>query len=155
MKNNQFLPVQMSLLALIFGVLLMFSCQQDTPANAHANTHPDVAPDKSFEPFYQKFHQDSAYQMAHIHFPLQGLPQDVDSSSLAQKDFYWTRDSWKIQHDFVKSSGYSQTITAVTPNMVEELILHPSGQFGIVRRFAKLGDEWYLIYFSGLHRVRQ
>ena len=155
MKKKKLSFISISLLFFIASTLLVFSCKSDSAAEEQSNKHPNVEPDKSFAPFYAKFHQDSVYQMAHIMFPLQGLPQQVDSNSLAQKDFYWDKESWSFQRDLAEETGYTKQVKAIMPDMVEELILHPSGKFGIIRRFAKLGDDWYLIYFSGLNPIKQ
>lgn len=146
--KNKF--VKNSYVVLLLLLLIGFiSCKSDSQ-----ETHQErevFGPDESFAPFYDKFHSDSVYQLAHINFPLQGMPQRMDSTNLAKQDFFWDKESWVIQHDFdEKETGFTKSINAVSPTMVEEKIVDKSGQFGIVRRFIKLDDEWYLIYFSGL-----
>ncbi len=143
---------------LLMGFLLLgfFSCKSDTKEANQESEREVFVPDKSFAPFYDKFHQDSVYQLAHINFPLQGMPQRIDSSNLASQDFFWTKESWVIQRDFdEKATGFTKKINAVSPTMVEETIVDKSGQYGLVRRFVKLDGEWYLIYFSGLGQLKQ
>jgi hypothetical protein len=34
-----------------------------------------------------------------------------------------------------------------------ERIVHQSGEYGMMRRFARLGGQWYLIYYAGLNSI--
>jgi hypothetical protein len=108
-----------------------------------------------FRDFYAKFHSDTAYQMKHITFPLQGLPQDVDSATLADRDFFYTADTW-LKHqpiDFSKGE-FRQELTRFSDRMVMERIYRSDNAFGMERRFAKLEDnEWYLIYYVAPNRI--
>ncbi len=145
-------------LIFLMGLLLfgLISCKSDAKESNQEEEREVFVPDKTFAPFYARFHSDSVYQMAHINFPLQGMPERIDSTSLATKSFFWDKDSWVIQHDFdEKETGFTKNINAVSPTMVEEKIVDETGQFGIVRRFVKIDGEWYLIYFSGLGRISQ
>jgi hypothetical protein len=107
-----------------------------------------------FAVFYEKFHQDSAFQMAHIQFPMQGLPDNADSVTLASNTFRWDASNWKINKpiDFNKS-GFSQQVQPLGEGLVIEKIVHESGKYAMLRRFAKLDDQWYLIYYAGLNPV--
>ena len=151
--------VQYGLFLLVFFLFsCLTSCKTDTKMDSgEAQSEREVfVPDKSFAPFYDRFHSDSVYQLEHINFPLQGMPQRIDSTSLATRDFFWEKESWVIQHDFdEKATGFTKTINTISPEMIEETILDKSGQFGILRRFVKLDGEWYLIYFSGLGQRQQ
>jgi hypothetical protein len=102
-----------------------------------------------FREFYQKFHADSVYQHQHIQFPIQGLPSDVDSATVAENDFYFTEDVWKnhVAVDFSKGE-FSQDLLLISDRMVRERIYKTDNTYGLERRFAKLSDEqWYLIYY--------
>ncbi|HHB79427.1 MAG TPA: hypothetical protein ENK85_09380 [Saprospiraceae bacterium] len=150
LKKGNF-PFSKSIFLVGILFLLLFSCKSDPKTG---NKREIVKPDPSFAPFYKRFHEDSVYQMAHINFPLQGLPQKMDSTNLASQDFFWDKESWTIQHDFDEAeTGFTKHINAVTPEMIEERIVDKTGEFEVVRRFVKLNGEWYLIYFSGLHRI--
>ena len=106
--------------------------------------------------FYQSFHMDSAYQMDHIIFPLQGLPADADSLTIAHNNFTWEQETWRLHYpiDF-ETSDFTRQITPLSDDIVVELIVHRSGQAGMMRRFAKMGDDWYLIYFADMNRIKQ
>lgn len=139
------------LLILALGCLTTISCNnkpQETQEQATGLT--------DFEIFYNKFHQDSLYQLDHIVFPLEGLPRDVDSTTLANKDFKWQKEDW-VMHRKLGEGDQDFRIewTNFGPDLVIEKIIHGSETLGMVRRFAKMGDEWYLIYYAGLNRIAQ
>jgi hypothetical protein len=142
---NKLLPVFFVLLLLAFG------CKKKNSIPAS----PDMANlPQEFRRFYDKFHADSVYQLKHIQFPLQGLPSDVDSATLVDKDFYFTQDVWKLHQlvDF-NTGEFSQSIKPLTERMVVEQIFKSDNSFAIERRFAKLSDnEWYLIYYIAPNR---
>lgn len=105
--------------------------------------------------FYNRFHQDSAFQMDHILFPLEGLPSYADSSMLQAREFRWTRDNWKLQRGFDVTSGFEREFTPVTERIIVERMVHESGDFAMERRWAFLKEDWYLIYYAGINRVQQ
>jgi len=139
----------------VFLALVLFiACknkQQPSPPPA-----PGAASElpEGFAEFYQQFHNDSVFQMAHIVFPLQGLPGDADSLTIARDDYHWPAESWKMMHSFdFQMSDFRRELYTVNENMVVERIIHKSGELGMVRRFAKVAGEWHLIYYTGLNRL--
>ena len=109
-----------------------------------------------FETFYELFHQDSLYQMEHIAFPIAGMPSFTDEESVADPNFRWTPDNWKMHKPFhFKDSEFKQSFRVIGTDVVEETILHNQGQFGMVRRFALVGGEWNLIYFADMNPVKR
>jgi hypothetical protein len=135
----------------LFSILLFcFSCKKketvDTAAMQQLPT--------DFVDFYQKFHSDSLFQQQHINFPLLGLPQDVDSATLVDRDFYFTADTW-IMHqpvDFSKGE-FKQDISTIGNRLITERIFKSDNSFAIERRFAKLSDnEWHLIHYIAPNR---
>jgi hypothetical protein len=124
-----------------------FSCNQ--PGDSPANNTGD------FEDFYRRFHEDEAYQMAHITFPLEGLPAHADSELLAAGTFRWDMEDWEPHRPFdATNSEFRRELTALGDDLVIEKIVHRSGAFGTLRRFARLGGEWYLIYYAGMNRMQ-
>ena len=117
----------------------------------------DVQPDiQTFEAFYEEFHKDSTYQMLHITFPLEGLPSDADAETIAAGDFRWDAENWELHRPFnFATNDFERDLVAFGNDIVIEKIIHRSGQFGTIRRFAKMGDEWYLIYYAGMNRIAQ
>lgn len=111
---------------------------------------------EGFTEFYQRFHADSLFQIEHIVFPLQGLPDDADSLTIVTDNFRWQMEDWRMQRPFdFEMSDFRREILPVNENMVVEKIVHTSGEMGMVRRFAKVAGEWHLIYYAGMNRLRK
>lgn len=142
----------------VFLLLAFVACKnsQTTPAGtADSTTEADALPE-GFAEFYQQFHSDSLFQVEHIVFPLEGLPNNADSATVAAKTFRWTPETWRMQRqvDF-QVSEYKREIVPLTESIVMERIVHSNGQFGMVRRFAIVGGDWHLIYYAGVNRLMQ
>jgi hypothetical protein len=141
---------------IILLLLFLSACtnnQQKPAADAAGSSQPVQLPE-GFADFYQKFHSDSLYQAGHIVFPLEGLPDNADSLTIAGNDYRWLPENWKMQRQFdFEMSEYKREIVPLNENMVLERIVHQSGAFGMVRRFAKVGGEWHLIYYAGMNRL--
>lgn len=140
-----------------FFILLfaLFSCKNEAkqPDSPVAETTELPA---GFADFYQKFHSDSLFQIAHITFPLEGLPNNADSAIVNDQTFRWTLETWRMQKQFdFQVSEYKREIVPLTETLVMERIVHNSGQFGMLRRFSVVGDEWHLIYYAGVNRLMQ
>lgn len=105
-----------------------------------------------FEEFYTRFHQDSLYQIQHIQFPLQGVSSNPTDHHSA---FRWYRKDWRMHHLFdEQTTGFQSTFTRLGDDFVIERIDHRNGQYGMERRFSRLGDqEWFLIYYAALHPI--
>jgi len=109
-----------------------------------------------FAQFYERFHRDSAFQMERIVFPLQGLPRRADSLILGGETYYWRRENWKMQRDFnFEGSDYNRTLKPVGNQIMVEEITRQSGQFGMMRRWAKIDGEWHLIYYAALNKLKK
>ncbi|RMD68389.1 MAG: DUF4348 domain-containing protein [Bacteroidetes bacterium] len=137
--------------AVVLIAFLLAACRQQQ-ADTDQPMPQQLPPD--FVAFYERFHQDSAFQMAHIAFPLEGLPPEVDSATLAAGTFRWTPENWTLHRPFDPDSGFERTFVVYNDRMILEKLVHRNGQLGMARRWAKVGDEWQLIYFAGLNRVQ-
>lgn len=100
-----------------------------------------------FIAFYQKFHSDSAFQWAHVIFPLTSVTQD---SSGLDSTITWTRENWVPHMMIVPGEEWSVDFQMPLNNIVVEHIYARNGSFSIERRFARSKSDWYLIYYSGL-----
>jgi hypothetical protein len=121
------------------------------PTAENTNVSPTDKQDMTdFYAFYNKFHSDTAYQMAHISFPLEGKPTQ-GADLVAGEKFYWQREDWAPHRpiDF-ETSPFERRIIPLGNDLVLEYIAHKKMNAGMMRRFAKLGDEWYLIYYEGM-----
>ncbi|MEL7120376.1 MAG: hypothetical protein AAFO07_13075 [Bacteroidota bacterium] len=135
---------RVSLICLLFVALISFSCQEKKDENL-----------ESFLEFYDQFHQDTAFQMAHIDFPLEGLPSGADSLFASNEKFYWQKEDWefhqKIEFEY---SEFTQNLQFFSEDLLVEKIVHNTGSYGMMRRFAKYDGEWYLIYYAGPNRLK-
>lgn len=127
----------------ILVVLLGFSCKRNAEL-------------ERFEDFYVRFLQDSAYQLQHVLFPLEGIPDNALGSGADLQNFRWEKSNWEIHKpiDF-KTSDYTQELRTFGDELVIERITHESGDYGMLRRFARIDKEWMLIYYAGLNPIQK
>lgn len=123
-----------------------FSCKSKSSAPANDKVETGLALPDGFEGFYEKFHQDSLYQMAHIQFPVQGL-------RTTEGTIYHTQEEWRMQKELTEDSKFTRKIYPLGEDIVEDVIMDSKGEFGMKRRFAKFGEEWFLIYYSGMNHI--
>ncbi len=106
-----------------------------------------------FEQFYIQFHEDSLYQINHILFPLRGLPTNADSLTVSNGNFHWQKEDWQIHKPFNSKKGaYSRDFLSLGDVITEEIFTKDG--FGMQRRFMKTDDEWFLIYYSSMNKMR-
>ncbi len=107
-----------------------------------------------FVAFYEKFHQDSAFQMTHINFPLDGYPTQADSS-IAETGFRWTADKWQMHRlENFSDSLYTRDFDLTVPGVVAEITRQKDTPFGSYRRFYKRNNEWFLIFYSDMNTMK-
>ncbi|MFM8449366.1 MAG: hypothetical protein ACKOAY_04610 [Haliscomenobacter sp.] len=118
--------------------------------------HRKEADTTHFEIFYERFHRDSAFQMQHILFPLEGLPDNAYSAGKNLDAFRWEQKDWVIHQpiDF-KTSGFKRELQAFNKDLIVERIVHESGDYAMLRRFARINGQWTLIYYAGLNPIQQ
>jgi hypothetical protein len=117
-----------------------------------SNTETERMPE-DFETFYVKFHDDSLYQIAHVLFPLRGLPTNADSLTVAGGNFHWQESDWKMHKPFNSKKGEYQRNFLSLGDVITEDITTKDG-FGMQRRFMKTDGEWYLIFYSAMNKMR-
>lgn len=111
---------------------------------------------RDFVAFYERFHADSVFQKAHVQFPLAGLPDNADSTLLRNGHFQWEAATWKIHRSIDFSGGeFTRQIQTLGDGLIIERILHRSARFAMERRFARINDEWMLIYYAGLNPIEE
>ena len=105
-----------------------------------------------FSNFYYQFHTDSSYQMAHIQWPLRGVPDE--QLEPGQQFAFYAKD-WPLQRLIdAKNTGYVSAFTAVGNDLVIEKIVNQQEKAGLERRFFRRADqEWELIYYQGVRPV--
>lgn len=134
-------------------IVLLFIIASCKPQLQEANdTNVDLPMD--FQIFLEQFHSDSLYQINHINFPLQGIPTMMDSLYDAS-GYHWAKGDWVMHKGFDANEEFEQSFTLFTENMITEKITHISGKIEMERRFAKLDDEWHLIYYAAMNFIKQ
>jgi hypothetical protein len=137
----------------LFCVLIFSNCKQKTTANNLNNEEKTTLP-ADFTSFYEKFHSDSAYQMAHISFPLEGMPSGNQADSVDLATFRWTAASWRMHRaEQFDTQEFVRTFNMPIEGAVVETIVKKKTEFGTMRRFLKRGDEWFLIFYADINRI--
>lgn len=99
-----------------------------------------------FLAFYNQFHEDSIFQMEHINFPLKGIKAIEDTGG--GEEYSYSKEEWIIHKPFDDMGGTFSRSFEEFAGIVVETIIANGGQFRSVRRWAKLGDEWNLIFYQ-------
>lgn len=110
-----------------------------------------------FSAFFDRFHEDSVYQVEHIMFPLEGLPASTgDGDTLTSLRYFWQKADWKI-HRHINDPGqnFDNWFEVTDARVIEHWIQMKGTNLYMRRRFAKLDDGWYLIYYQGLRPVNR
>jgi hypothetical protein len=135
--------------SIVFCLLIIWACGNKKSENKNATKDlfsTDLPLD--FVAFYKSFHEDSVFQIKHIVFPLEGAYAISEEGDIVSDTFRWQKEDWKIMHTPDMMDG---TFVAEFTNMngiVTETIMDKNHSFSMVRRFAKLSDEWNLIYYK-------
>ena len=116
----------------------------------------DVAPSglpAGFRKFYENFHRDSLFQLSHIRFPLEGIPER-ETEDMDLSGFYWKKEGWTMHRPFDAMDGsFIRDFQSVGEDMVIEKIRHAQASYGMQRRFSRDGDQWYLIYYAAMNEL--
>ncbi len=149
----------MRIITLVFSLsfsALLWSCGGGNKQSVEEKSEGALSSDmERFTAFYQRFHRDSLYQINHIIFPLEGLPDDADSATIASGRFRWQKEDWQMQRPFdFDMSDFGREFKQPGPGLVEEIIYHKKLPYVLIRRFSWLGDDWYLIYYAGMNKIK-
>ena len=135
------------MMTLIF-IFLMAACKPATPRQQS----PPVPHTQGFDAFYTSFHTDSLYQMSHILFPLEGLPEAMDTTHLGAT-YYWKKETWHLHHPFnPEDTTFERQFQIIDSSLIREVIVHLMSGYRMERRFSFTGEEWQLIYYSPLRQ---
>lgn len=108
-----------------------------------------------FPTFLDRFSTDSLFQMDRIAFPLKGLPAYADSLTLASGDYTWYKHEWVMHKPFNEELGnFKREYDVAGESLVIETIVDQQSGYGMQRRFAKLSDEWHLIYYVAINKLK-
>ena len=153
-KRCKALVCLVPLFMLIFGTSCDRSVKQPDQS-VEENERVNIGPAGDFDDFFARFHSDSLYQIEHIIFPLQGLPDLVDSLTIASDEFRWTRARWRMQRPLdPRNRAFKRTLNVPSENFVVEYIVDQESGYGMERRFHRSDEEgWRLIYYVGMNRL--
>jgi len=144
--------------SLFIFLVVLLSCNNSSKADSSGT---DEIPESAELPvdflnFLDEFHGDEEFQLAHIRFPLQGLPSMMDESSSDMGQYRWTKDDWVMHKGFDQDNEeFEQSFKLYGEDMVVEHIVHINGQTGMERRFSKSEDSWDLIYYAAMNFIKQ
>jgi len=135
---------------LFFTIYCCFfaSCNQTTKEDGNNQIKNRIVDSEDFDVFNTRFHKDSIFQYSRINFPIEG--QFIDGFEKQN----WTKDNWiflknkvveksdsnELQHSFSKSDSL----------VIEKFWLPESG-FGVERRFKRIDDQWFLVYYNDVN----
>jgi hypothetical protein len=142
---------------LFFGILVMLLVFVACKRSAEEAAPQGIAlyETEEFKNFHQQFSTDSAFQMEHIVFPLDGIRAPSDQNDTLGLKHQWQREDWKIHGVFDDANGtFTVEMLDLAGKMVIEIISDESGLFTMERRFAKLSDGWNLIYYKEMGKYK-
>lgn len=138
-----------SILSFILFALLMAGCQQTNDQQSQNQT-PELVLPEDFTEFYEKFHNDTAYQMAHIVWPLPGRPSMLDSTVNYQGGAYsYQKEDWIPHKPLSADTKFDREYEIVSDFIINETFSHRDMPITVLRRFAKTSDGWQLIFYAG------
>ena len=137
---------------IILGCLVLISCKGGNTPTEEELQLPD-----DFLTFFEKFHMDSAFQMERVIFPLEGVPSGLSEDQMVLlENFKWTKEMWVMHKPFRdEDNHFNRHFEIMSDGLIVERISVKGGNYGMERRFAKLGEEWYLIYYSGMNKLME
>jgi hypothetical protein len=112
---------------------------------------------QDFLTFYQKFHSDSAYQMAHITWPLKGeKSENLETGGTKKVLAMWEPQSWQMLHlPDMSDVGLKRTFEAMSDVLISERLQYPMVNFGMERQFYKdENNEWNMIFYSEMQELK-
>jgi hypothetical protein len=131
---------------IVFSILALLTLVQCKSADKEKEIASELPRD--FEEFYEKFHQDSAFQMAHIQFPLEGAKKATGNNLDLMVPVKWFQEDWIMHKSFDSYEGTFSRQFYQVGSVVIEKISDKGGFFAMERRFTKMEGEWVLIYYS-------
>jgi len=140
--------------ALLLASVFLTNCKDKVQSQETSKENAEVVDTLpvDFVSFFDRFHADSLYQMEHIIFPLEGLPNAQNSSdTVVTERYFWQREDWIKHNRFTDPSGaFEHWYEVIDPRVIEHWVRMKGTTMVIRRRFAKMGEEWFLIYYAGL-----
>jgi hypothetical protein len=137
---------KLSIVGLIF--LIFNGCRSVKPHPA-AVAIPAI---HHFDSFYFQFHTDSVFQLSRTVFPLEGKPEQLDTTSYADT-YFWPKETWILHHlPDVRDTTYDQVFQVIDSTLLREIIFHNPSGYSMERRFSYMDEGWHLIYYAPMRK---
>ncbi|HMQ05730.1 MAG TPA: DUF4348 domain-containing protein [Saprospiraceae bacterium] len=97
---------------------------------------------EDFDSFYEAFHRDEKFQLARIHFPLEGYRNDPEGETK------WSKDNWemmKVKIYDVNKKDFKTTWIKEAESFYQKVWIDGSG-FLSEYRFERIKGKWFLTY---------
>ncbi len=128
--------------------LLFNGCRNDKSTPALVNL-PLI---QQFDSFYLRFHTDSLFQLSRTIFPLEGKPEQLDTTPYTDT-YFWPKETWILHHLLdVRDTTYDQVFQVVDSTLLREIIFHNPSGYSMERRFSYMDDGWHLIYYAPMRK---
>ena len=148
---KQYLYMQLNnkiIILTLIAMLFLASCKQKQDDSV-STTNDEISEElpEDFLEFYKRFHEDTAYQIRHIIFPLEGMIYDSDEGEMLKHKY--DQKSWIFHRPFDDQDGSFEQEFSIFSDIVTERTVDTHGaKMEMVRRFAVIDDEWHLIYYK-------
>jgi len=127
-------------------VMISFACNSKHKTEDQMTDLPT-----DFLEFFERFHTDSTFQMASIQFPLEGKKVKTNDLEAPFQPDYWYPEDWVMHKPFKDDlNEFDRTFDVFSTHLIIEYIYLKGGKIGMERRFAKMGDQWKLIYYTAM-----
>jgi len=136
---------------LTISLLLFSNCKNEnnTDKALQIQSKRDSIILNNFIEFLDTFNTDSAYQMSHIIFPLEGETRASVEQTDSLIPHKWEKNNWKLHHKFNDFDGiFKRNFLIFDENTIIEKTVGVNGLFKMEKRFAKMKGGWTLIFFS-------
>lgn len=136
--------------------IITISCKNRTPGQMEKAAELSDLP-QDFLAFYQQFHSDSAYQMAHIDWPLKGEKMERNDSTANKRVLTeWEPETWTMFHlPDLTDVGLKRSFETMGDVLITERLQYPMVNYGLERQFFKDdNNEWRLIYYAEMQELK-
>lgn len=123
------------------------SCNRKKDLNNYQirNTATEI---ENFNEFNIRFHTDSIFQLARVNFPIGGKSID----GFEKHD--WTLKNWEMLKTLVietsQTKDYKHSLTKSDTLVIEKYWIPESG-FEVERKFKRINNKWFLIYYNDVN----
>ena len=154
MQYNYYNPRILILLSALF-ICIQCDLKIKKPDTAIVRSHSEVIDlnsdrlPKDFGLFYDRFHTDDDFQMAHITWPLSGNVIENDNNTI-ESSSNWTKEDWTPHRKMPSDGAYDLIYSTPNSDYIQEIIMNRQVGHGILRRWRKINDQWFLTYYSGM-----